>query len=459
MDDELRIGIQLIVNEAVQATPADEILLIFDESAERFIPFFIAEAIRNSLSVTCLYIPLDYQRFLSKKMIVDRDMIWLPTVVKSGIITASIIINVLGGHGDTLPVRRAVLDVPRKRESRFAHVPGLSEEVIRTVAQTDFKEIVERCELLGWFLGNGQTFCLETYDASGHSYTLNATLGGWDNEPLLSPGLILPGSWGNLPPGEVFCLPEMGSAEGEVCINGSIPSMAFMPDEYIVLVFERGRLVSWRSPNSPRASGFFSEQQSRALINRDGNWNCLTELGIGLNPSVASLTGNALFDEKAAGTVHIAIGANDVFGGPIVADIHHDLVTWKPSLQVDNVMLLKRGELLLAQLKDYRRKWQFSPTEFSAQQLEMKVMIKESDTYQENGTIYRRLCRAGRVGHVVMAEGQKSGPLDKLIEFLREHRSIRLHDLLESFPVFDGADTKELLGQLNHFRCIILTNQ
>lgn len=459
MDEELRLGIQLIITDAVQASPTDEILLIFDESVEQFVPFFMTEAIRNSLSLTCLFIPLQYQRYLSEKMIIDRGMIWLPTLVKNGIINASIIINILGGHGDTLPVRRAILDVPRQRESRFAHVPGLSEEVIRTIAQTNFKEIIERCELLGWFLGNGQNFCLETYDRSGASYTLEATLGGWDNEPLLSPGQILPGSWGNLPPGEVFCLPEMDSAEGEVCINGSVPSMPFTPDEHIVLVFKSGRLVSWRSPNSPRASAFFDDQRSRALINGDANWNCFTELGIGLNPSVTSLTGNALFDEKAAGTIHVAIGANDVFGGPIVADIHHDLVTWKPSLQVDNVCLLRRGELLLDTLKEYRQGWQLTPPHFSAEQLEMKVMIKESDTHQEPGIIYRRLCRAGRIGQVVMATGKSSAALDQLINFLREHRGIRLSDLIETFPDFDGVDTKELIGQLNHFRCIILTNQ
>lgn len=50
------------------------------------------------------------------------------------------------------------------------------------------------------------------------------------------------------------------------------------------------------------------------------------ELGIGLNPNVTGLCGCTVLDEKAAGTFHIALGANTMFGGTNSAADHIDLV-------------------------------------------------------------------------------------------------------------------------------------
>lgn len=50
------------------------------------------------------------------------------------------------------------------------------------------------------------------------------------------------------------------------------------------------------------------------------------ELGIGLNSNVTGLCGYTVLDEKAAGTFHIALGANSMFGGTSSAPDHVDLV-------------------------------------------------------------------------------------------------------------------------------------
>jgi leucyl aminopeptidase (aminopeptidase T) len=60
---------------------------------------------------------------------------------------------------------------------------------------------------------------------------------------------------------------------------------------------------------------------------RDRNWNTFAELGIGLNPAITILTGNSLFDEKAKGTIHIALGDNHAFGHHVESQFHDDLVT------------------------------------------------------------------------------------------------------------------------------------
>ena len=50
------------------------------------------------------------------------------------------------------------------------------------------------------------------------------------------------------------------------------------------------------------------------------------ELGLGMNPNVEDLCGYTLLDEKAAGTFHIAIGMNLMFGGTNQASGHTDFV-------------------------------------------------------------------------------------------------------------------------------------
>ena len=50
------------------------------------------------------------------------------------------------------------------------------------------------------------------------------------------------------------------------------------------------------------------------------------ELGLGFNPGVTDLCGYTVLDEKSAGTFHIALGANHMFGGTNQAAMHLDLV-------------------------------------------------------------------------------------------------------------------------------------
>ena len=67
----------------------------------------------------------------------------------------------------------------------------------------------------------------------------------------------------------------------------------------------------------------------------DGEWSrVVAELGIGTNPR-ARLQGNLMTDEKATGTIHVAFGRNDMFGGANPAPVHIDCVVCRPTLHVD----------------------------------------------------------------------------------------------------------------------------
>ena len=72
----------------------------------------------------------------------------------------------------------------------------------------------------------------------------------------------------------------------------------------------------------------------------------MAELGIGTNDQ-AIVTGMILEDEKVMGTAHIALGNNMSMGGTCNVGIHVDGVFFKPTIKVDDRVILNEGNLIL----------------------------------------------------------------------------------------------------------------
>ena len=72
----------------------------------------------------------------------------------------------------------------------------------------------------------------------------------------------------------------------------------------------------------------------------------IAEFGIGTNDS-AKLSGVLLEDEKVLGTIHIALGNNTSMGGKINVPIHLDGVIKKPTVYLDDNILMDNGKLFV----------------------------------------------------------------------------------------------------------------
>ena len=72
----------------------------------------------------------------------------------------------------------------------------------------------------------------------------------------------------------------------------------------------------------------------------------IAEFGIGTNDS-AKLSGILLEDEKVMGTIHIAIGNNISMGGSVNVPIHLDGVIKKPTVYLDDSIIMRDGILLI----------------------------------------------------------------------------------------------------------------
>jgi leucyl aminopeptidase (aminopeptidase T) len=172
-----------------------------------------------------------------------------------------------------------------------------------------------------------------------------------------------PGCGGNLPAGEVFISPQLGTARGWIGFDGSLA----LPDRVVtvrrpVQVEVRDGLVGEirGGPEAGLLEGALREAAEQALaLEREGklasglgqsyagNTRNLGELGIGLNRATRIL-GNMLNDEKVYGTCHLAIGRSYDQDAPTL--LHLDCLVRRPTIQLtfaggDSVTLLRDGRL------------------------------------------------------------------------------------------------------------------
>jgi aminopeptidase len=122
----------------------------------------------------------------------------------------------------------------------------------------------------------------------------------------------------NMPGGEFFFSPVEDSAEGTIYFD--VPTeLDAAAVEGIRLTFHKGRVGE--------ASAEQGEDVLLAALDMDKGARFLGELGIGCNTGITQPMRNILYDEKMAGTVHLAVGASYTSaGGKNVSSLHWDLI-------------------------------------------------------------------------------------------------------------------------------------
>jgi aminopeptidase len=122
----------------------------------------------------------------------------------------------------------------------------------------------------------------------------------------------------NLPGGEFYFSPVEDSAEGTIHLD--VPT-AFdaAPVSGIRLTFRKGRVEE--------ASAEQGEPELLAALDLDDGARFVGELGIGCNTGITRPMRSILYDEKMAGTIHLAIGASyPKVGGKNRSSLHWDLI-------------------------------------------------------------------------------------------------------------------------------------
>lgn len=137
-----------------------------------------------------------------------------------------------------------------------------------------------------------------------------------------------------VPGGEVYVAPIETSANGVLVVE----EFRDYKIQNLKLHFEEGRVVNFKAQ---KGGNVFRNLMNKA----EGDKDRIAEFGIGINYGI-KLTGYRMFDEKALGTTHIAIGNNVHLGGVNKASIHWDFVLHKPNIEVNGATLMKNGKLV-----------------------------------------------------------------------------------------------------------------
>ncbi len=139
----------------------------------------------------------------------------------------------------------------------------------------------------------------------------------------------------NLPAGEVCLAPREDQTEGRVVFDLAFWDGHRVEDLDVSFEGGRARLV--------RAGREFDFVRRVIAASTEGA-DVIGELGIGINPAVGEPCGYTLTDEKILGTVHLALGDNEMMGGTNKSSLHWDMMILRPTVEVDGRTVLVDGE-------------------------------------------------------------------------------------------------------------------
>lgn len=331
MDPRWRRLAQILVHYSTRVQPGERVMINMMEIETKPLVEAVYEEVVKAGGLAEVYYSSD---FLKRSLMVhgsDSQVEWVPEVEAFGMEWANVYIGLRGARNpfefaSIAPARLAVhrramgvISAKRNELTRwvlvrvpneaFAQQAGMSlEEVMGfffDAALRDWKEERVRYERLAKLFQAGKQVRILgektdlTLSTEGRRYVIG------DGEH-------------NMPDGEIYTAPVDDSVNGSIYFD--IPGVyANQQIPGIRLTFRDGVVVE--------ASSERNQELLQEVLHTDPGACRVGELGIGLNDGIRRRTYEILFDEKIAGTVHLALGrAYAECGGVNRSSVHWDLI-------------------------------------------------------------------------------------------------------------------------------------
>ena len=217
--------------------------------------------------------------------------------------------------------------------ARIATMPGITRETFARAVPVDYGGLERTGARLAGELSAATSCRLTSPAGTDLVLSLEGRTAITDDGDLRADA-----AWGNLPAGEAFIAPVETSGEGWIVFDGALAGYGMLQEPLRVSI-HGGRAID--------ADGEAARWLLDTLDAGGPTGRLLAELGIGTNPH-ATLTGSILEDEKAVGTAHLAFGTSASIGGTNLSTVHIDGMLLRPTIEVDDRLLIQEGELLAA---------------------------------------------------------------------------------------------------------------
>ena len=327
---DLLPGAHNAVATCLSILPGERVALIADEASR---------AVAASLEFALVHAGADAQCLLIES-VTERPMTTAPREILEALNRADAGILCVQPQEGELPARMAIVAVVERRRIRYAHMVGVTPQIMHEGMRTDYRQVDRLSQQLCERMKDARSLTVRTDGGTNITATFDHAL-VW----VKTSGIINPRYWSNLPAGEVFTTPA--SVHGTFVCDGTAgdyfnAKYGRLEKTPLVLDIRAGRLVSARCANAELERDFW------AYCHTDSNSDRVGELAFGTNLGLRDMIGILLQDEKVPG-VHIAFG--DPYGSQTHADwksrTHVDVLTRGCDVWIDEEQVIARGEYLL----------------------------------------------------------------------------------------------------------------
>jgi aminopeptidase len=327
---DLAPGARNAVDICLDIRPGDRVALIADKASAE-----VAASIAAALD--------DAGAYCDAVLIEDvasRPMTAAPPAVLQALEHADAGILCAQPEEGELGARMAMVSVVERRAIRYAHMVGVTPQIMRQGMRADYRLVDQLSQRLCERMPRARRLRVQTAGGTELTATFDPAL-TW----VKTSGLINRRYWSNLPAGEVFTTPL--SVDGVFVCDGTAgdyfgPKYGDLRASPLTLEIAGGRLQSARSDRKDLELEFWQYCHTDEHSDRVG------EIAFGTNIALEEMIGVLLQDEKIPG-VHLAFGDpyGSQTGAPWKSRTHIDVLTRGCNVWIDEEQVIGQGRYLM----------------------------------------------------------------------------------------------------------------
>jgi len=274
------------------------------------------------------------------EQVADRPLGDAPPAVLDALEHADAGILCIQPRQGELGARMAIVSLVERRGMRYAHMVGVTSQIMRQGMRADYRLVDELSQRLCERMPHARSLHVESPGGTSLTATFDRAY-AW----IKTSGLINRRYWSNLPAGEVFTTPA--SVDGVFVCDGTAgdyfgPKYGDLSVTPLRLEIAGGRLIAASCARGDLEREFWAYCHTDEYSDRVG------ELAFGTNIALDEMIGVLLQDEKIPG-VHLAFGDpyGSQTGAPWKSRTHIDVLTRACDVWIDDDQVIRGGRYLM----------------------------------------------------------------------------------------------------------------